>query len=52
MKPLGGLLIIIGICLLIFFTLSLLFKQPQLHSPIPLKNNVKVIYISPEKGRN
>jgi hypothetical protein len=51
MKPLGVLLIVIGVFLLLFFTFSLLFKKESFHSPIPLDNEVKVIYISPDKSR-
>lgn len=51
MKYIGVTLIAIGLAFLVFSLISFIHSQNQFHSPIPFDKGVKVIIITPEKGR-
>ncbi|HLD26565.1 MAG TPA: hypothetical protein VJB63_01240 [Patescibacteria group bacterium] len=51
MKYIGLILIALGLAFLTFSFISFINSQNQFHSPIPLDKGIKVIIITPEKGK-
>lgn len=49
MKRLGVVLVALGLALLIFIGYNFVIEKNSLKSPIPEKEGVKVIYVTPTK---
>ncbi len=49
MKNLGFLFIVMGICLMVFVIYLFFKEEDRIKSPIPDKEGIKVIFITPAK---